>query len=486
MELLQKVEGAIRRGELLAPGMRVAVACSGGADSVALVHLLGELKEALGLRLLVVHLNHQLRGAEADGDEAFVRQLAERQELEFLVGREDVAMRARQRKLNLEEAGREARQEFFARLVTNGRADVVAVAHTMDDQAETVLARIVRGAGTKGLAGIYPVVEPVPGAAAGRLVRPLLEVRRAELRAYLEGCQQAWREDASNRDPSRLRNRIRLELVPKLTEVAGPGAVEHLARLARHAREEESFWAAYVEERFRALARVEADECELPVAGLLAPGAELEPRGQRAAREAQRAVARRLLRRAVRTVRGDLRRITQSHVESALRLAERGQSGQRVELPGVVVARQFDSLVLRPAGRGARPTSANYRVRVEGPGCVELPGGRALRFEIAGIERLERGYNKERSVADAGRARFPLVVRNWQPGDSYQPLGAPRRKKVKTLFQEQRIPVEERARTPVVLCEGEIVWVPRWGVAAAYGLSRESRRALVIEERGEA
>ena len=488
MELLQKVERAIRRGELLAPGMRVAVACSGGADSVALVHLLGELKEALGLRLLVVHLNHQLRGAEADGDEAFVRQLAERLELEFLVGREDVAARARQRKLNLEEAGREARQEFFARLVRNGRADVVAVAHTMDDQAETVLARILRGAGTKGLAGIYPVVEPVPGAATGRLVRPLLGVRRAELRAYLEERRQGWREDASNRDRSRLRNRIRLELLPQLVHVGGPAAVEHLARLARHAREEESFWAAYVEERFRALARVEADECVLPVAGLLVSGPEVERLGRRAAREAQRAVARRLLRRAVRAVRGDLRRITQSHVESALRLAEEGRSGQRVELPGVVVARQFDQLVFRPAERvrAERKTPANYRVQVAGPGCVQLPGGRALRFEIASVERLERGYNKERSVADAGRARFPLVVRNWQPGDSYQPLGTPRRKKVKTLFQEQRIPVEERAGTPVVLCDGEIVWVPRWGVAAAFGLSRESRRALVIEERGEA
>ncbi|MEE8538498.1 MAG: tRNA lysidine(34) synthetase TilS, partial [Woeseiaceae bacterium] len=227
MELVQKVERAIRRERLLGPGMKVAVGCSGGADSVALVRLLAELKGSLGVRLLVVHLNHQLRGADADADEGFVRRLAERLELEFLVRREDVAARARQRKINVEEAGRLARLEFFASLIAGGKADAVAVAHTLDDQAETVLARILRGAGTRGLAGIYPVVEERVSFGFAQderrsssklvLVRPLLSVRRADLRDYLSEQEQAWREDATNLDRTRLRNRLRLELLPQLS-----------------------------------------------------------------------------------------------------------------------------------------------------------------------------------------------------------------------------------------------------------------------------
>lgn len=481
MDLQRKVEEAVRQGRLLEPGMKVAVACSGGADSVALACLLAERKETLGLRLLVVHLNHQLRGAEADADEAFVRQLAERLEVEFIVRREDVAARARRDQTNLEEAGRQARLELFAALIAGGKADAVALAHTLDDQAETVLQRLVRGAGTKGLAGIYPVVELLP---AGRIVRPLLGVRRGELREYLAAGEQAWREDASNLDRRRLRNRIRLELLPPLN----PAAIEHLGRLAAHAREEESFWAAYIEARFRALVdTAPGADLKLEISNLKQPDLLLERLPARRAAEAQRAVARRLLRRALAEVRGDLRRITQTHVESVLRLAERGQSGQRVVLPGVEVERQFDRLVFhRTAARAeASLPEAAYELRVEAPGGFELPGGGALTFKVVAVGAGERGYNEPRSCADAARAPFPLLVRSWQPGDAYQPLGSARVKELKTLFREQRIPRGERARTPVVTWRGEIVWVPRLGVAAAFGLTPASRTALVIEERAE-
>jgi len=495
MELRRKVEEAVRQGRLLEPGMKVAVACSGGADSVALACLLAELKETLGLRLLLVHLNHQLRGAEADADEVFVRQLAERLEVEFLVRREDVAMRALRGKrsgqaprdkTNLEEAGREARLEFFASLIAGGKADAVALAHTLDDQAETVLQRLVRGAGTRGLAGIYPVVEERVQSTSSeleqgklRLVRPLLGMRRGELRAYLAEREQRWREDASNLDRRRLRNRIRLELLPQLNSAA----IEHLGRLAAHAREEESFWAAYVEERFRALAQAAPGKnLEFEISSLLAPDPLLKRLPARRAAEAQRAVARRLVRRALADVRGDLRRLTQTHVESVLRLAEEGQSGQRVVLPGVEVERRFERLVFQ-ATTAVPAAAPGFELRVEAPGGVPLPGGGALTFKLVVWGGGEPGYNQRRQLVDAARAPFPLRVRNWQPGDAYQPLGSARVKKLKTLFREQRIPRGERSRTPVVLAGGDIVWVPRLGVAAAYGLTPGSRTALVIEER---
>ena len=491
MELAQKIERAIRRERLLGPGMKVAVGCSGGADSVALVRLLAELKGPLGIRLLVVHLNHQLRGAEADADEGFVRRLAEWLELEFLVRREDVAARARQRKINVEEAGRLARLEFFASLIAGGKADAVAVAHTLDDQAETVLARILRGAGTRGLAGIYPVVEervPFGFAQDERrsssklvLVRPLLGVRRAELRDYLSEQEQAWREDATNLDRARLRNRLRLELLPQLSRVAGPAAIEHLARLADHARQEESFWSAYVEERFQTRARRSGDEWEVAVEGLLAPMLELARLPARQAAEAQRAVARRLLRRTLAAVRGDLRRITQTHVESVLLLAEEGRSGQSVDLPGVQVERRFDVLVFRAAGgRRPPPVAVGEELEVTGPRRVRLPDGRGLEFKVIEVQGLKGGYNSR--ALDARRAPFPLAVRTWRPGDRYCPRGARRPEKLKLLFQQKRVSRRERARCPVVLSGGEIVWTLAFGPAAERELRPDSRKALVIEE----
>ncbi len=477
MNLAGKVAEAVRRGELLAPGMRVAVGCSGGADSVALVRLLYELKDKLGLRLAIAHLNHQLRGEEADTDEGFVRRLAERLEIEFVVRREDVAARAKKEKVNLEEAGREARLEFFASLIAAGKAEAVAVAHTLDDQVETVLGRLVRGAGTRGLAGIYPVVEPLPGAKSGRLLRPLLGVRRSELREYLDVVQQPWREDASNRDRKRLRSRIRLELLPQLNAAA----FEHLGRLAEHAREEENFWAALVEHRFEVLAHRRGEEIDLPVRALVEPDPLLAKLSGRQAREGQRALARRLVRRALAEVRGDLRRIMQKHVESILHLAEEGQSGRRVALPGVLVEREFDRIVFHAAG--APVLAESFEVKIEGPQAVRLPGGRALEFKLVGVAKLEPVYNGQRSVADAARMHFPLLVRNWRAGDRFQMRGSRSRKKLKTLFQQERIPVAERTRLPLAVSGEEIVWVARLGVAAGYELTTASTNALVIEEK---
>ena len=173
-----RVMAAIQRHQMLRPGDVAGVAVSGGADSVAQLFLLEKLREALGIRLLVLHFNHQLRGGESDADQQFVSELARGKGLEFIVGHEDVAARARETASNLEDVARKCRYDFFAELVRGGRVTRVSVGHTADDQAETVLAKIIRGTGPTGLAGIYP--------AAGHVVRPLISIRRAELREFLQ------------------------------------------------------------------------------------------------------------------------------------------------------------------------------------------------------------------------------------------------------------------------------------------------------------
>jgi tRNA(Ile)-lysidine synthase len=230
----------IRRRGLLKAGGRVGVAVSGGADSVALVRLLLELRGELGLVLSVAHFHHGIRGAEADADAEFVAGLAKSYKLGLHSGNGDVPAHARARRASVETAARELRYQFFAKLLESGAVDRIATGHTLDDQAETVLMKTLRGAGTRGLAGIYPSLH-------SGMVRPLLGVRRRELEEYLRGLGQEWREDSTNRDRQHLRNRVRHELVPLLEREFNPEVTRVLGETAEVARAEEEFWQREVE-----------------------------------------------------------------------------------------------------------------------------------------------------------------------------------------------------------------------------------------------
>src|ERR1700676_1957665 len=248
--LPSRVLETVERHSMIRSGDPVGIGVSGGADSVALLRLLAGLRAQLGVRLFVLHFHHQLRGADADEDEMFVAGLARDLGFDFVPGRADVAGEARRNALNLEDAARRLRYQFFALVAAAQGLNRVAVAHTADDQAETVLAHLLRGTGLTGLAGIYPV--------AGLIVRPLLDLQREELREFLSDLGQPWREDATNQDTSRMRARIRHQLIPLLLRDFDATAVTRLSRLARHAREDETFWRSLEDERFRALATRES------------------------------------------------------------------------------------------------------------------------------------------------------------------------------------------------------------------------------------
>jgi tRNA(Ile)-lysidine synthetase-like protein len=343
-DLAQRILRFIERHRMLRPGDRVGLAVSGGADSVALLRLVQESHLQLGVYLCVLHFNHQLRGADSDADEQFVAGVAAEQGLEFFPGQQDVAAEARAQKWNLEDAARRMRYAFFRSAVERLRLHRVAVAHTADDQAETVLARLVRGTGPAGLAAIYPV--------KGHVVRPLIEIRRGELREYLARIGQAWREDLSNRDLQRLRARLRHQVLPVVERELQPAIVEHLCSLAQLSREDEAFWQALVRERLRALVRREGGRIGIRAADLLMPmmmpvamaavvtgdtpaaGANME-----AGKDAQVALTRRLVRGIIEELRGDCRRLTAQHVEQVLGLAAPTAGGNRTALPGMVVQR---------------------------------------------------------------------------------------------------------------------------------------------------
>ena len=267
---------------MVVPGDRVGIAVSGGADSVALLRVFDELRVELGVSLCVVHLNHGLRGEAADADKVFVAGLAGELVVPFLASRQDVAALARQNHWNLEDAGRRSRYGYFEQLVRDGQCTKIAVAHAADDQAETLLARIIRGTGSRGLVGIHPV--------RGAVIRPLLSVRREELREYLREKGQDWREDASNRDTTRLRARLRHQLLPLIERDFAPEIVERLTNLAELQSGEEEFWNALVEEQVKASLAQSGGEISIGIEQLLSPLPQLAQR-----RDASLALSRRMI-----------------------------------------------------------------------------------------------------------------------------------------------------------------------------------------------
>jgi tRNA(Ile)-lysidine synthase len=485
--LLAQAEATIRRHGMMRAGSRIGVAVSGGADSVALLLILLELREKLGITLVVAHFNHQLRGPESDADEAFVRELATRHGLEFAAGCEDVAARARENRWNLEDAARRLRYGFFEELVTAGRAEWIAVGHTADDQAETVLARLARGTGPTGLAGIYPVV--------GHVVRPLLETRREELRDELRALGQGWREDASNGDLTRLRARVRHSVLPHMERELQPGTVKHLSELAHLVREEESFWTALVQSCFESSVTKSGAGLSVRIADLLEPpairGALAQTVGESRALDA---VSKRLIRRLAAESRGPRGQLASVHVEQVLRLAREGQSGQRVPLPGgAEVERVFNHLVFKPppisAAEDQETTEATpsyeYSVNLaeERTATVLIPEIRKrLRLKVIDWPGGARDTSISAATLDWDLLRPPLLFRNWRPGDAYRPVGRQGVQKMKRLFQEYKIPAGERKAWPVLTSGGRLAWAGRLPVAEEFAVGGNTRAAVAIVE----
>jgi tRNA(Ile)-lysidine synthase len=436
------------------PGTHAGVAVSGGADSVCLLHVLAQLAPELGVSLRVLHLDHNLRGEESRADAAFVSALAGRLGLPFRLASADV--RGMAANDNLEQAARRARRAFFLREIEGG-LDRIALGHTRSDQAETVLYRFLRGAGTAGLAGILPVT-------AEGLVRPLIGIDREEVRVWLARRGIPWREDSSNADLAFDRNRIRRVLLPELAREWNPALTATLANVADWAREEEAYWE-------REVARI--------APGLLAvkPPAVLVDAAALARFPA--AVARRIVRRAIELAKGDLRAVGFDHVRAILELAAAPGGSGRLQVPGVDVFRSFDWLRLAPP---AAFEPREFAVPLPVPGRAELPAGAALAAEVVEnniyTSQSDSVYNDGVGCLNWSRVSAPLLVRNWTPGDRYQPVGYSGEEKVKTLFQRARIPLWERRRWPVLTGGGEIVWVLRFGPSAACAVEPETRSVL--------
>jgi tRNA(Ile)-lysidine synthase len=496
--LEQSVLDSIRATRLFVPGDRVGVAVSGGGDSVALLRLLETLRGDLGITPIAVHFDHGLRGNESDGDARFVATLARELGIEFILGREDVAAAAAQNGWNLEDAGRRLRYEFFRRLVEDGRATRIAVAHSADDQAETVLAHIMRGTGPSGLAGIYPEI--------GRVVRPLLSIRRETLRAYLREIGQSWREDSTNKDASRTRAKIRQQLLPVIERDFSPQIVGHLSELSRLAREEGQFWTALVEDRFNALVRLKDETLSIGIDDLLSPlgssiAGSLGMSEQFADCSADlstslRPLTERLIRRFYEILRGDRKGLGAAHVEQVIRLAAESSSGRGVQLPdGVRVEKRFRELIFsriseaQPASNTLETTSLpiayQYVIELPSRGKASVPVpelGTCFSLKVVDWPIAASETKQREAALDAELLFPPLILRNWHPGDAYRPRGHRNTRKLKQMFLAGRIPSGKRSEWPVLESAGRVVWTRGMPPADEFSAREGTRAGLMIEE----
>jgi tRNA(Ile)-lysidine synthase len=450
--LQERVRRAIERDGLIPPGARVLAAVSGGSDSVALLLLLRALAGECGFALAgLAHLNHGLRGHESDVDEAFCRGLAVNLGLPIDIGRRDVATMAREGHVSIEVAARRARYEFFAEAAGRLHADRIATGHTRDDQAETLLLRVLRGAGSTGLAGIRP--------RRGNVVRPALDFRRDELRTFLASQGLKFRTDSTNRDVSIPRNWVRHRLLPLLSRQLHSDVVEVLAREAAILRDETAFLDDLAAGEATRIERAPTGRRTLALDAL-------------ALSALPAAIARRVVRHA-------LDRVDQSrfygfdHVEQVLALAARPCSdgprgGNRLgaDLPGVRMERNGPEVVLYKGGIRIPPAAA-FRYAIPVPGRVAVPECGCViqadvrRWTTAQPSRAQAvGATGNRVAIRAQAAAGGLAVRSRRPGDALQPFGMKGRKKLQDVLVDRKVPRGERDRVPVVVDRDDrILWI---------------------------
>ncbi len=551
--LAQRVLRHIRRMEELCAGERVGVAVSGGIDSVALLRLLLEMRGELGIVLSVVHFNHKLRGAESDGDEQFVAGLAARNQLEFHRDSEDVGQEAVKERSSVEAVAREFRYRFFRNLVsargTSGaeapdqnrasnrsaesaappsssppgpgpasniasadsqesrpffKLDKIATGHTLDDQAETVLMRVIRGSGLRGIGGIHPrlVVEDDDGEVCGEIIRPLLGTRRGDLEGYLKEIGQDWREDSTNADHAFTRNRVRRLLVPMIEKEFNPAVAENLSELAEIARSEEEYWenevAGWMGTAVHWLepewAKPPAEKTGLVQISSTVPSADagLQSRIDGAKWLVANASVSRpwLLSEPVAVQRRVVKAIGEhagiplefKHVEEVLHFAaESSGVGRELSLPLGWKLRWCDEEVVfvTPDLRSnCEPQDYEYDLPI--PGTVVIPD---ITTAIQ-TARIPAGawsaYNPD-ELLSADSLHGCLRVRNWRAGDRFWPSHTKSPKKIKELLQERHVAKEQRALWPVVWNNDEIVWVRGFPVHAKHRVKPGSEAVRITD-----
>lgn len=455
---MDRVLEYIKKFNMIESGDKIVVGVSGGADSLALLHILNEIKNLFPLELVVAHVHHGLRGKEADSDAEFVEGICRDWQIPFYIKKADVRKLASSWGLSEEEAGRKVRYDFFEDLLKEIGGQKIALAHHRDDQAETILYNLIRGTGLKGLQGMKPVRE-------GKIIRPLLQISRRQIEAYCREKNLKYRVDSTNEEIVYTRNRIRNVLIPYIQKNFNPNFSDSLVRMGDIIREEEEFLSQYSNQQFDKWAVASDGEVKIPIDFFSS---------------SPKAVSRRIIRLAIGKLAKSMADISFAHIEEVLNMALYSSTGSTLDLPGTLKAKiDYEALVIFDAKENFDIPPFQYPISI--PGKLYI---KELELEIV-CQQVEKPDVLNKGIwciyVDKDKIQGSLAVRNRRDGDRFQPLGMNGSKKLKDYFIDRKVPRSERDAIPLVVDGNNIIWVAGHQINENYKVTRNTKNILQLK-----
>lgn len=462
--LISKVRVTIERYQMLKGGEKVIIGVSGGPDSVCLLHVMLELQAEYKLKLVIAHLNHGLRGEESLRDEVFIKNLARDVNLPCVTTRLDPSQFQKMKGTSLQEKARLLRYAFFHEVLEKQHADKIALGHTADDQAETLLLWLFRGTGTRGLSGIPPVREYV-------FIRPLIEVERAEIEQFLRQREIDYVQDSSNYENKYLRNRIRRELIPLLKDRYNPQLISTLTQTSNILRAEEEYFQEVLES-YTNRCRISKDK-------------RLIVYDVKKLQSFPFAIQLRVLRDGINSFKGNLRQINYKQIISIIQLFSKSGSSNKLQLPGgIQVTKEYDRLIMSKGKKEEKSFLYTFSRMPQSVLIEEIK--KVVRFScLKRGESLGESFSltADRNTAylDRSKVCFPLVIRNYKTGDWFYPTGMKGKKKVKDFFIDRKIPVSERRKVPLLMFGDRIAWISGFRVDREMAATLGTKNILKVE-----
>jgi tRNA(Ile)-lysidine synthase len=455
--MIKKVIKTIEKYKLLDKEDRVVAALSGGPDSTALLVALAQISKLLDFSIIVVHYNHGLRGTSSDEDEKYSQELAKKLGLIFVSGKMD--QKLRQKGKSPEDFYRQQRYQFLDKVAEDYNAQKIALGHNIQDQAETVLLNLLRGSGLEGLRGILPMRE-------GKFIRPLIEVSRGEIIAFLSEAGISYCQDSSNESRVHLRNKIRFELIPYLKEKYNPRIEENLAQMAEILRQDDDYIRNSVQEAMKSTyIQNQSNRISLNIEYIkgLAP-----------------TIRSRLFKKILESLNPEKNGFSFSNIKALERLAQATESGKRISLPlGIEAKREYDSLILERDKICLKQVDYEYPVNI--PSIIHLKEtNRTIGIEKISRDKMEQ-QSKNKVYLDLDKIQQPVILRNRRDGDRFQPLGMKGRQKIKSLFINQKIPRNKRNEVMLLVDRNSVIWIENIHLSERVKISPQTINILALE-----
>lgn len=476
VSLVKTANHAIAAHNMFQPGDNVLVCVSGGPDSIALLHILHTLSPALKIKLGIAHFNHMLRDGASEKDALFVENTAVDFGLPFFSERKNVHKYRREKKMSVEEAARHFRYHFFFKIAKKSNFNKIALGHHMDDNAELILMYLLRGSGALGSSGIPAVRDEI-------IVRPLITSTKTQILEFITSNDLKVVVDQSNKDTRYLRNSIRHQLIPLLKSSYNPNIVETLNRFGSIIKSEDKWFEENVAPLYEnAVSSQDDDRITFLVSYL---------------RERHISEKRRIIRKGIKVIKGDLKRISYDHIDSVISLLEAQKNLKRLDLPGQIrIVRNYDALIIAKEKQPLRTINKkkfskeapifNYEVFKEKYATRTIgikESGVLLKFSQHTKMNLTTIYNtgKKAALLDLDKLLLPIFIRNISPGDRFSPLGVHGTQKVCKYFKDRKIPLHQRLKCPIVMSKDKVIWVAGYQIDDSVKVTESTRKILKIE-----